>query len=323
MQVLSSLGAPPSPARSRDPERPFVRVALVQHRWRSSVDATMEELAGGIELAARQGARLVALPELTLARYLADTLPDATALEGAESMTEGVTARFASEQARRQHVFVHASVFRTDEHSGRDGLGTNTALLFAPDGSLVAHTDKLHIPVTTGYHEDRYFRAAKPGVPYPVHQPAGLGLRLGLPTCWDEWFPEVARAYSLQGADLLVYPTAIGSEPGFPDFDTEPLWQQVIIGNAIANGLFVMVPNRWGNEGTLQFYGSSFIADPFGRILVQAPRDASAVLVADIDPDARRDWLELFPFLRTRRPDTYAILTDPVNAEHPLGERRL
>ena len=133
-------------------------------------------------------------------------------------------------------------------------------------------------------------------------------MQLGFPTCWDQWFPELARAYSLGGADLLVYPTAIGSEPDHPGFDTQPLWEKVIVGNGVANGLFMVVPNRFGPEGPLTFYGSSFISDPYGRILVQAPRDRAAVLVADIDLDQRRDWLELFPFLATRRPDTYGPL---------------
>ena len=110
---------------------------------------------------------------------------------------------------------------------------------------------------------------------------------------------------------MLCYPTAIGSEPDHPDFDTQPLWQQVIVGNGIANGLFMVVPNRFGTEGLITFYGSSFIADPYGRILVQAPRDEAAVLVADLDLAQRRDWLELFPFLATRRPDSYAALTAP------------
>jgi N-carbamoylputrescine amidase len=132
--------------------------------------------------------------------------------------------------------------------------------------------------------------------------------RLGLPTCWDQWFPELARAYSLAGADVLVYPTAIGSEPDHPDFDTQPLWEQVILGNAIANGLFMIAVNRTGEEPPLRFYGSSFICDPYGRKLVQAPREEPAVLVADLDLDQREDWLELFPLLATRRPDTYAPL---------------
>jgi N-carbamoylputrescine amidase len=119
----------------------------------------------------------------------------------------------------------------------------------------------------------------------------------------------VARSYALQGADILAYPTAIGSEPDHPGFDTQPLWQQVIVGHAIANGLFMVVPNRTGDEGRITFYGSSFIADPYGRILVQAPRDTEAVLVADLDLNQRKDWLTLFPFLSTRRPDTYGGLS--------------
>ena len=110
---------------------------------------------------------------------------------------------------------------------------------------------------------------------------------------------------------MIIYPTAIGSEPDHPGFDTQPLWQQVIVGNGIANGTFMVAINRIGSEPPLTFYGSSFISDPYGRVLVQAPRDEPAVLVADLDLDQRRDWLELFPFLTTRRPDTYEPLTRP------------
>ena len=196
--------------------------------------------------------------------------------------------------------------------------------MISPDGEIVARTRKTHIPVTAGYYEDKYFRAGPAKDAYPVHEvdvaSTGEGgsspLRLGLPTCWDEWFPEVARAYSLGGAQVLCYPTAIGSEPDHPDFDTQPLWQQVIVGNGIANGLFMVVPNRTGDEGINDFYGSSFISDPYGRILVQAPRDEEAVLVADLDLAQRDDWLTLFPFLATRRPDSYDILTEPVRPEH-------
>ena len=177
----------------------------------------------------------------------------------------------------------------------------------APDGRLVARTRTLHIPVTAGYYEDRYFRPGDDEDGYPV---VALGdARFGFPTCWDQWFPELARAYSLAGAEVIVYPTAIGSEPDHPDFDTEPLWERVIIANGIANGTFMVAVNRTGSEPPLTFYGSSFISDPYGRKLVQAPRDEPAVLVADLDLDQRRDWLELFPFLTTRRPDAYGALT--------------
>ena len=118
-----------------------------------------------------------------------------------------------------------------------------------PTGSSSPSTRKLHIPISAGYYEDTYFRQGPNDDPYPVYEPDGLGARIGMPTCWDEWFPEVARSYSLGGAEIVVYPTAIGSEPVFPEFDTRPLWQQVIVANGINSGLFMVVPNRVGNEG--------------------------------------------------------------------------
>lgn len=298
---------PDSPARTRPPERASLRVAAVQHCWHPDAEEHAAALAGGIKLAAAEGAQLVCLQELTLSPYFAvdPAGPSALGIEP-EQLPGGATHSFAAHMARETGVHIHASLYERAE--GKDGLGFNTAIVLAPDGALVARTRKLHIPVTAGYHEDRYFRPGPSGAgAFPL-----LSLneaRVGLPTCWDQWFPELARAYSLRGADLLIYPTAIGSEPDHPQFDTEPLWEQVIRGNAIANGLFMIAVNRIGSEPPLSFYGSSFICDPYGRKLVQAPRDEPAVLIADLDLDQRRDWLELFPLLATRRPDAYAALT--------------
>lgn len=315
MHEVTALTPPPSPARQAPATRPPLRVGLVQHRWQPDAAAVRAELDEGIARAAAHGAAIVFLPELTLSRYPADTLPAGRAADAAEDLLTGPTFAFAAAAARRHGVLVHASLYQRADAG--DGLGLNTAILVGPAGELLGATHKLHIPVTAGYHEDAYFRPGPAADPYPVHAPPALGgARLGMPTCWDEWFPEVARAYALAGADLLVYPTAIGSEPEHPAFDTEPLWRQVIVGHAIANGLFVVVPNRWGDEGNVSFYGSSFVADPYGRILVRAPREGSAVLVADLDLDQRRDWLTLFPFLGTRRPDTYGPLVEPVRPEH-------
>jgi N-carbamoylputrescine amidase len=310
---------PESPARTRPATRPPLRLGLVQQRWHSDPARHEEALAEGITLAAEQGARVVCLQELTLSPYFAIT-PDGPKALGVvpEPLEHGPTITFARRAAAACGVYVHASLFEAAERD--DGLGYNTAILVAPDGELVQRTRKLHIPVTTGYYEDKYFRqgpAAGEGDPFPVVslelESDGrdqLQAKLALPTCWDQWFPELARAYSLAGAEVLIYPTAIGSEPDHPEFDTEPLWQQVIVGNGIANGTFMVAINRFGSEGPLTFYGSSFISDPYGRILVQAPRDQAAVLVADLDLDQRRDWLGLFPFLSTRRPDAYGALTD-------------
>jgi N-carbamoylputrescine amidase len=308
IRLIRAAEPPESLARTRPSQRPPFRVAAVQHRWHPDPAEHEEALAQGIRLAAGEGAQLVCLQELTLSRYFAvdPAGPQAAGAEP-EELPGGPTFRFAARMAAETGAHVHASLY--ERADGEDGLGFNTAIVVSPAGELVARTRKLHIPVTAGYHEDRYFRPG-PGdsEAFPL---VALGeAHFGLPTCWDQWFPEVARAYSLEGADVLVYPTAIGSEPDHPDFDTQPLWEQVIVGNGIANGVFMVAVNRIGSEPPLTFYGSSFISDPYGRILAHAPRDEPAVLVADLDLDQRRDWLELFPFLKTRRPDAYASLVD-------------
>ncbi|MCR1781317.1 hydrolase [Nocardioides carbamazepini] len=309
---------PGSPARTRPSARPPLRVGLVQHRWRADAAALLSALRGGAEQAARAGAGVVFFPELTLARYPAAVRGGHRPVDQAESLSDGPTMAFARETAQRLGIFVHASLY--ERVSGEDGLGYNTAFLVDPEGDLVGRTRKLHIPVTDGYYEDTYFRPGPATDPHPVYEVPRLSeCRIGLPTCWDEWFPELARAYSLAGAEVLVYPTAIGSEPAHPGFDTQPLWQSVIVANGITAGTFMVVPNRTGVEGPLTFYGTSFISDPYGRVLAQAPRGAEAVVVADLDLDQRRDWLELFPFLTTRRPDTYGALLAPVEPGRPLG----
>ena len=298
----------PSPARVAEPDRAPLTVGLVQTRWHDDPEEHTAVLEDGVASAAAAGAEVVFLPELTLLRYPADVRAGERPGATAEPLTEGPTFTWAARVARAHGVHVHASLYER-EGEAEDGLGFNTAIVVSPDGELVGRTRKLHIPITAGYHEDTYFRPGPAGSPYPV---VDLALpsapRIGLPTCWDEWFPEVARAYSLGGAEVLAYPTAIGSEPDHPDFDTEPLWRQVIVANGIANGLFMVVPNRWGDEGLITFYGSSFISDPYGRVLAQAPRAGDAALVATLDLAQRRDWLDLFPFLTTRRPDTYGAL---------------
>jgi N-carbamoylputrescine amidase len=308
LALVTALGPHDSPARTRPPRRAPFRIAAVQQRWHADPDEHTSALEAGVRRAAEQGAELVCLQELTLSRYFAADPegPEAAGIEP-EELPGGPTYGFAAKLARETGAHVQASLY--ERSPAGDGLGYNTAIVVAPGGELIARTRKLHIPASGGYHENQYFR---PG-PVDAHAFPVISLgaaRLGVPTCWDQWFPELARAYSLRGADVIVYPTAVGSEPDHPDFDTEPLWERVIIGNAIANGVFMVAVNRFGEEPPLQFYGSSFICDPYGRKLVQAPRDEPAVLVADLDLDQRRDWLELFPFLRSRRPEAYASLAE-------------
>ncbi len=305
MKVVRSGAVLESPARVEPGVRPPLRVAAVQHRWHPDPTEHRGALREGVALAAAEGARIVCLQELTLSPYFAITA-DATGVVP-EPLPGGPTHEFAAALSAEFGIPIHASLY---EAAPDGGLGFNTAIVVGPTGDLVARSRKLHIPITAGYYEDRYFRGGDTG--YPVVDLADA--RFGFPTCWDQWFPELARSYSLAGAEVLVYPTAIGSEPDHPDFDTEPLWEHVIRGNGISNGLFMVAVNRIGTESapdeatTITFYGSSFVSDPYGRVLVQAPRDEPAVIVADLDLDQRRDWLDLFPFLTTRRPDTYGPL---------------
>jgi len=293
----------PSPARQEPPSgRPPLRIGAVQCAWNPDPREHRATLAEGIRLAAGSGARLVCLQELTLSPYFA-VVPDAQqrAAAYAEDVGTGPTSTFAREMAEETGVVVHASLYERDP----EGPGYNTAIAVDPAGIVVARTRKMHIPQFPHYHEDRYFVPGNTG--FPVVEIAGA--RFGFPTCWDQWNPELARIYSLEGAEVLVYPTAIGSEPDLGEFDTMPLWRQMITANGLANATFMVAVNRIGTEEPLTFYGSSFVSDPYGRVVAEAPRDAPAVLVADLDLDQRRDWLT-FGMFDTRRPGQYRRLLE-------------
>lgn len=318
--VIHSGPPPESPARELDYNRGILTIGAVQERWHPDPDEHQAALAAGVAAAVANGAQIVFLQELTLSRYFAVDAPGSIAGGDPqpEELLDGPTFRFAAAMAYEHGVPVHASLFEASDDAVRrgPGAGYNTAILVAPDGSLLQRTRKMHIPASFGYREDLWFSPAPPtdseGGGFPVRQLelGGVTTRIGMPTCWDQWFPELARAYSLADADLLAYPTAIGSEPSHPRFDTQPIWQHTIVGNGITAGLFMVAINRIGDEGDITFYGTSFVSDPYGRILCQAPRDEAAVLVAQLDLAQRRDWLDLFPFLTTRRPDAYAPLAD-------------
>ena len=283
-----------SPARVLPAVRTPLRIALIQEPWHGSVEKQKVEITAAVQAASEFAPDLIVLTELSLYPY-ACTRPDAQADFVPEKL-DGVSVTFAAELARSSGAHVLISLYEDagDKHY-------NSAVTVAPDGGIVLKTRKTHIPVTAGYYEDKYFAEGD-------STPAVVKIKdasVGTPTCWDQWFPELAREYGLINADLLCYPTAIGSEPDHPDFDTEPLWRQMMVAHAIANGLFVAAVNRTGIEDGITFYGSSFISDPYGRILARAGTSGSAVLVADLDLDQKRDWLTLFPFFKTRRPSVY------------------
>ena len=283
-----------SPARVLPAVRTPLRIALIQEPWHGSVEKQKVEITAAVQAASEFAPDLIVLTELSLYPY-ACTRPDAQADFVPEKL-DGVSVTFAAELARSSGAHVLISLY---EDAGDKQY--NSAVTVAPDGGIVLKTRKTHIPVTAGYYEDKYFAEGD-------STPAVVKIKdasVGTPTCWDQWFPELAREYGLINTDLLCYPTAIGSEPDHPDFDTEPLWRQMMVAHAIANGLFVAAVNRTGIEDGITFYGSSFISDPYGRILARAGTSGSAVLVADLDLDQKRDWLTLFPFFKTRRPSVY------------------
>ena len=283
-----------SPARILPAVRTPLRIALIQEPWHGSVEKQKAEITAAVQAASEFAPDLIVLTELSLYPY-ACTRPDAQADFVPEKL-DGVSVTFAAELARSSGAHVLISLY---EDAGDKQY--NSAVTVAPDGGIALKTRKTHIPVTAGYYEDKYFAEGD-------STPAVVKIKdasVGTPTCWDQWFPELAREYGLINADLLCYPTAIGSEPDHPDFDTEPLWRQMMVAHAIANGLFIAAVNRTGIEDGITFYGSSFISDPYGRVLARAGTSGSAVLVADLDLDQKRDWLTLFPFFKTRRPSVY------------------
>ena len=283
-----------SPARVIPAQRNPFRIALIQEPWHGSVEIQKEEITAAVQAASEFAPDLIILTELSLYPY-ACTRPDAQADFVPEKLN-GMSVSFATELARSSGAHVVISMYEDagDQHF-------NTAVTVAPSGEIVLKTRKTHIPVTAGYYEDKYFSQGD-STPAVVKINDAL---VGTPTCWDQWFPELAREYGLINTDLLCYPTAIGSEPDHPDFDTEPLWRQMMVAHGISNGLFVAAVNRTGTEDGITFYGSSFISDPYGRVLARAGQEGSSLLVTDLDLDQKRDWLTLFPFFKTRRPSVY------------------
>lgn len=275
-----------------------LKVALVQEQWHENPKEHQKKLSLGIQTAAQQGAKLVCLQELTLSPYFC-TRSDVDFTPFMEDLHCGPTAQFVSQAAETHNICITASLF--------EKAGFNTAVAYDNHGKLIAYTRKQHIPSGEKYHEDFYF---KPGdSDYPIHDIAGH--KFGLPTCYDQWFPELSRIYGLKGAEILVYPTAIGGEPTAPGFDSQPIWQKVMVAQGIMSNTFIIAVNRIGCEDDLTFYGSSFISTPTGVILAQAPRDKPAVLVAELDFNQRELWGRLFPFANQREPQTYGELTKP------------
>ncbi len=276
-----------------------VRVALVQLPWLGSFEAMQKEYRRLVKEAASKGASIVCLPEFSLIPYFPSSI-DPSVFEWAEALPGGPSEKFFCDLAKEHSVYVVGSLY---EKTGA-GEYFDTAAIASPQGNLLGTTRKIHIPSGPGYSEDHFFKGEHS---YPVYS---LGnINIATPTCYDQWFPELSRIYTLNGAEFIFYPTAIGSEPTDPSIDTKDSWQMVMRGQAIANCVFIAAANRVGEEQPVRFYGSSFICDPTGKILAQAGRDTTEVIVADLDAGIFNHWRKLFPLLEQRRPDTYAQIS--------------
>jgi N-carbamoylputrescine amidase len=279
------------------------RVGLVQTSCSLDPNENLEKTLWKVREAAARGAQVICLQELFRSQYFCRE-ENAELFALAESIP-GPSTEALGKLAGELKVVIVASLFERRAA----GLYHNTAAVLGPDGEITGLYRKMHIPDDPLYFEKYYFTPGDLGF-NSIETPHG---RLGVLVCWDQWYPEGARIAALSGADLLVYPTAIGWHPsekaqyGAAQLDA---WRTIQRAHAIANGIYVAAVNRVGYEGPpehgLEFWGSSFVADPFGQMIAQASCDQEEILVAECDPhrmeEVRRNW----PFLRDRRIDAYA-----------------
>ncbi len=274
-------------------------LAAVQCALGGSLEENVAKVERLVREAARRGAQVVLPPELFEGPYFCREEKDAC-FAWAKPVENHPTLRRFSDLARELSVAIPVSFF---EKAGPAYY--NSVAMFDAGGALLGVYRKSHIPDGPGYEEKFYFRPGDSGFVPCRAKPAALGVGI----CWDQWFPECARALVLAGADVLLYPTAIGSEPGSPGLDTRDRWQRAMLGHAVCNVTPVVAANRVGNEGGQVFYGSSFVADQAGELLAELSRDEEGVALATVDLAAVRAARASWGFFRDRRPDLYGPLT--------------
>ena len=283
------------------------KIGLVQHAMGPERAANHQASLDGIAQAARAGAKLVILPELHASEYFCK-VQDPALFELAEAL-DGPTRQLLSQAAIENDVVIVGSIF---EHRA-PGLAHNTAIVLERDGSLAGIYRKMHIPDDPGYNEKFYFTPGDLGFD-PIETSVG---KLGVLVCWDQWFPEAARLMALAGAELLIYPTAIGYDPADDVAEQQrqrAAWQIIQRAHAVANGVPVAVCNRIGHEPdrsggsyAADFWGNSFVCGPQGELLSEAGEDAD-VLITEIDRKRSEQIRRIWPFLRDRRVDAYGDL---------------
>lgn len=278
-----------------------MKVGIIQESHTANIDSNIAKLTSKIEELAKKGAQLIVLSELHNSLYFCQ-VEDVDNFDLAETIPGKSTDHFSA-VAKRLGVVIVISLFE----KRATGLYHNTAVVLDKDGSIAGKYRKMHIPDDPAYYEKFYFTPGDLGF-QPIQTSLG---KLGLMVCWDQWYPEGARLMALAGADMLIYPTAIGWES--TDTDDEKArqrgaWMTVQRGHAVANGLPVVTVNRVGYEadpsgvtGGIQFWGSSFVAGPQGELLYEAPTDKEVCVIVDIDMERSENVRRIWPFLRDRR----------------------
>ena len=286
-----------------------LKVGIIQQTNTSCKEDNQTKLANKIYNLAAEGAELIVLQELHDSLYFCQV--ESTDNFDLAVEIPGTTTDFYSEVARKAHVVLVTSLFERRA----PGLYHNTAVVFEKDGSIAGKYRKMHIPDDPAYYEKFYFTPGDLGFT-PIQTSVG---KLGVLVCWDQWYPEAARLMALSGAELLIYPTAIGWESSDTDeeqFRQRQAWMLVQRGHAVANGLHVVTVNRVGHEtdpsgqtNGIQFWGSSFVAGPQGELLYEAPTDCETEKIVELDRNRSEQVRRWWPFLRDRRIECFDKLS--------------
>lgn len=286
-----------------------MKIGIIQQTCSADVEANKAKLASNIRKAASDGAELVVLQELHNSLYFCQT--ENTSLFDLAEPIPGPSTEFYGKLASELNIVLVTSLFERRA----PGLYHNTAVVFEKDGSIAGKYRKMHIPDDPAYYEKFYFTPGDLGF-HPIRTSVGV---LGVQVCWDQWYPEGARLMALQGAEILIYPTAIGYESSDTADEQErqrEAWTTVQRGHAVANGLPVVAVNRTGHEpdpsgqtNGITFWGGSFVTGPQGELLYRASADKEEVVVVDVDMKRSENVRRWWPFLRDRRIEEFSSLT--------------
>ena len=275
-----------------------MKIGLIQQHNTGDRADNRQRLGEKIKKLAHEGAELIVLQELHNGLYFCQT-EDVNVFDQAESIP-GPSTEFYGNLAKELGVVIVTSLFERRA----PGLYHNTAVVMEKDGTIAGKYRKMHIPDDPGYYEKFYFTPGDLGF-QPIDTSVG---RLGVLVCWDQWYPEAARLMALQGAEMLIYPTAIGYDPNDTPEEQQrqrTAWQTVQRGHAVANGLPVVTVNRVGEEDGVPFWGTSFVAGPQGELLYEAPTSQEVETIVDVDMQRSEQVRRWWPFLRDRRIDAY------------------